>query len=84
MYKIPHPIDGIFRMLLMVIPKSLMPKVGPYGGVAVIDPERGIVVDILQDPKGTDIKSIMGVTVHKNKLYLGSLYNKFIGVYDLN
>ena len=70
-------------MLIMMLPKSLLPKVGPYGGVAVINPETGTVVDILQDPKGTDIMYIMGVTAQDDKLYLGSLYNKFVGVYDL-
>ena len=48
----------------------------------IVDPENPEATPVLlQDPTGTDIAALTGVTVHDNKLYLGSLHNDFIGVY---
>lgn len=80
--KLPHPIDRMFRNLFMTVPKALMPKPKPYGGVIEVDPISG-EFRYIQDPYGSDIGSLTGVTVWENKLYLGSLYNKYVGVYDL-
>ena len=56
------------------------------GGIVVFDPDKkepSSFVKIIQDPQGKDIAHLTGVTIHQNKLYLGSLENDFIGVYDL-
>lgn len=85
-WKLPHPIDMILRSMLMMLPRSIAPKPVPYGGVMEIfpgnDTHPGKVLRILQDPKGRDIGMITGVTLHDNKIYLGSHKNPFIGVHD--
>jgi len=56
-----------------------------YGGVLEINMESNTMqnrVRCVQDPDGTDIGMLTGVTVHDDKLYLGSLRNDYIGVYD--
>jgi hypothetical protein len=45
---------------------------------------HGGIIRILQDPSGKDDGMFTGVTVHDNKLYLGSLKNDYVGGYDLN
>ena len=70
-----------------MLPRTLIPKVQPYGGIVVLDPDKtqsSSFVQLLQDPNGKDIGHLTGVTVHNNKLYLGSLQNDFVGVYDLS
>ena len=42
------------------------------------------VTRIHQDPTGENIKMITGVTVYDGKIYLGSLHNDYIGVYDVD
>lgn len=81
---LPHPFDVSLRNMLLLLPKWIAPDVKPYGGIAIIDPERMEYVDVIQDASGQNIRSITGVTLHDDKLYLGSLVNKYIGVYDLN
>lgn len=84
-WAIPHPFDMYLRTVLLALPKYLLPKPEPYGGVLVIDPESSTpVVKLLQDPSGRDISHVGGVTIYNNKLYLGSLTNDFVGVYDLS
>jgi hypothetical protein len=80
---LPHPIDWILRCLLAMLPKEWLPKVKPYGGITIVDASTSRFVDLLQDPSGEDIGHITGVTIHDNKIFLGSLVNDFIGVYDL-
>lgn len=80
---IPYPIDMIVRTLLMALPRSIAPKVKPYGGILEVDYETK-EMQYIQDPDATDIGMLTGVTVWNDKLYLGSLQNDFIGVYDLN
>jgi hypothetical protein len=84
LYKLPHPIDAILRTLLLSLPKQLLPKTVPYGGVIVVDPEKNEVVELFQDLKGEDCAMLTGVTVYGNKLYLGSLHHNRVGVYDLD
>lgn len=67
-----------------MLPKEWLPETEPYGGITVIDPETSSYVGLIQDPTGQDIGHITGVTVYDNKLFLGSLSNDFIGVYDLS
>lgn len=80
--KIPHPWDVFFRTILLALPKYLAPPVKPYGGVAVMSPESGDV-SFIQDPNGENLSMLSGVTVHDNKLFIGSLRNRFIVVYEL-
>jgi hypothetical protein len=81
---IPHPFDMIFRSFVMSLPKVMAPPIKLYGGIVVFDPHGNRSVDFIQDPKGTDIGMLTGVTVHDNKLFLGSLKNDFITVYNLD
>ena len=74
----------ILRNLIMMVPKWVLPTLQHYGGVMVVDPHTKEYVDLIQDPTGKDIGALTGVTVHDNKLYLGSLENDFVGVYDLS
>jgi hypothetical protein len=82
--KIPHPIDQWLRNLILMLPKWLAPEITAYGGITVLDAESSKVVQLLQDPDGSDIAYLTGVTVFDNKLYLGSLRNDFVAVYDLS
>jgi sugar lactone lactonase YvrE len=87
LWKLPHPLDAIAKTILLMLPKSLIPKTKPYGGILAVDPEKtgsDSVVKLFQDPRGKDIAHLTGVTVHNNKLYLGSLVNNFVGVYGLD
>jgi hypothetical protein len=84
LWKVPHPIDLIFRTMLLMLPKKLAPATKLYGGITIVDPESNTYVGLIQDPDGIDISQLTGITVHDNKLYLGSLHNEFIGVYDLS
>jgi hypothetical protein len=38
-WMLPHPVDLVLRMMLLMLPKQLGPKPVPYGGITVIDPE---------------------------------------------
>lgn len=80
----PHPLDYLIRTLLLCLPKEWLPKTKPNGGITIINPITSEYIGLLQDPHGDDIGHITGVTVHDNKLFLGSLENNFIGVYDLS
>jgi hypothetical protein len=82
--KIPQPFDRFAKALLMLIPKEFAPHVRPYGGITVVDGATGTFIQSIEDPSGKDIDKITGVTVHNNKLYLGSLENNYIGVYSLS
>jgi hypothetical protein len=87
MFAPPNPLDRILRVLIMILPKSLSPKVVPYGGIYEFFPgdttRPAETTRLFQDPDGRDITMVTGVTVHENKLYLGSLQNDFVGVLDL-
>jgi hypothetical protein len=40
--------------------------------------------EYILDPDGTDVSDLAGVTYHQGKLYMGSLKNDFIAVYNLS
>ncbi len=82
--KPPHPIDVIIKTMLFLLPKEMLPHTEPYGGITVLDAETSTYIGLIQDPTGADIGHLTGVTVHDNSLFLGSLDNDFIGVYDLS
>jgi hypothetical protein len=81
--KLPNSINTALRNVLMALPRSVAPKIVPYGGVVEIDPMNSRQTRLLQDPHGEDIGMLTGVTLWDEKLYLGSLHNDFIGVFDL-
>lgn len=78
----PDPFDRILRVVLLLLPRWLAPKVKKYGGIVEFDPEHNHV-KYIQDPTGKDIAMLTGVTYYNGKLYLGSLQNQYIGVYSL-
>ncbi|KAG7361056.1 hypothetical protein IV203_036156 [Nitzschia inconspicua] len=81
---LPHPVDWMLRTLLITLPKEWLPKTTHYGGITVVDPTTSSYIALIQDPTGEDVRHITGVTVHDNKVFLGSLENNYIGVYDLS
>jgi hypothetical protein len=70
------------RALLLLLPRSWAPETAPYAGIARID-MQDLSVSILQDPDGQDSSLLCGVTVRGSRLYLGSVRNDYVGVYDL-
>lgn len=90
---LPEPLSHLIRTIAMVLPRRLVPPVKTFGGVIEFDPTGKVTTDTTTtnvtrtflDPTGRDIGMLTGVTVGPNdgKLYLGSLLNKFVGVYDL-
>jgi sugar lactone lactonase YvrE len=80
---LPEALDVLFRTFLMSLPRTLAPSVKSYGAILEVDSVTK-EVRYIQDPSGEDISMITGVTVHRNKLYLGSLKNAYIGVYTLD
>ena len=81
--KIPHPFDYGIRFLLMMLPKWLAPKPSYYGCIVEVDMQTG-ETRTFQDPDATDMEFLTGVTVHGDKLYLGSLHTDVVGIYDLS
>lgn len=80
-----HPWDMVLRTILMGLPKFLAPPVKRYGGLVEIEVSATKnQIRIIQDLYGTDIGMLTGVTVFGDKLYLGSLKNDFIGVFQLD
>lgn len=86
-FSLPSLIGIPIRSFLMMIPRTLTVKAVAYGGVAEIYAGDGInparIVRLIQDPDGTDINMITGVTEHLGKLYLGSLHNNYVSVLTL-
>ena len=80
---LPPFLDVHFRTFLMMLPRSLAPEPKRIGCVVEVDPAKGKLLNVFLDPKGDDIADLHGVTVNNQKLYLGSLYNDYVGVYDL-
>ena len=81
LFTMPPPLSRLIRSILMIIPRTWTPEGKHYGGVAIVHVE-GSIQRIYQDPTGSDINVITGVTEHNGKVYLGSLHNDFIGVLD--
>ena len=86
--KLPNYFDLIPRALVMILPKSLSPKPVKYGGIVEIIPghksQPSGIKRLIQDPRGDYFSMLTGVSEYKGKLYLGSLTNDFIGVFDLS
>lgn len=89
--KAPNQVSAFVRSLLIMLPSSAFNALKPvsYGGVVEILPARDShsedqITRILQDPHGETISLLTGVDVFDNKLYMGSLKNPFVGVFDLN
>jgi sugar lactone lactonase YvrE len=64
------------------LPKFLWPQPEPYALVVELD-EEGNPLRSLQDPTGSHLVEITSVAERGGKLYLGSLHNDRIGVYEL-
>lgn len=85
----PPLVSVVVRAMLMTLPRWVLSAIKPvrYGGVAEVLPGDenggGLLMGILQDPGGVEIGMITGVAVYEDRLYLGSLKNDFIGVFDL-
>ena len=65
----------------------MLRKIKPvrYGGVAVIRDggKSSAKMEMIQDPMGKEIGLITGLAVFDRRLYMGSLTNDFVGVYEL-
>ncbi|MBA1147303.1 strictosidine synthase family protein [Ectothiorhodospiraceae bacterium WFHF3C12] len=72
-----HP-SPLVKEMVSRLPKAFWPKPAPYGFIAEIDGD-GNVLRTLQDPGGERIATITSVLEHDGTLYLGSLYNRYIG-----
>lgn len=89
LYKLPKNIEAVIKTFFMMLPKWFSPKPMRYGCFLELKMERNendkdVIQRIVQDPYGDQISSITGVTEHKGKLYLGSLENPFIGIYQID
>jgi hypothetical protein len=86
-FAMPTWIGRPIRSFLMMLPKSLAPKVLQYGAAAEIHPgdenSPALIIRIFQDPDGRDVSTVTGVTEHNGKLYLGSLHANYVGVVTL-
>jgi len=80
---LPHPFDYWIRFLLLMLPKWLTFNPTQYGCVVEVDMETG-ATRTFQDPDATEMEFLTGVTVHGDKLYLGSLHKDVVGIYDLS
>lgn len=89
LYKLSKSVEAAIKTFVMMFPKWLSPKPMRYGGFLELNTasngnDKDVIQRIIQDPYGEQIGSITGVTEHKGKLYLGSLENRFIGIYQLD
>lgn len=87
LHKLPDYASFILRNLLLQFPSNMLRKIKPvrYGGVAVIRDfgKSSAKMEIIQDPMGKEIGLITGLAVFDRRLYMGSLTNDFVGVYEL-
>jgi len=88
---LPESFNAFFRTLCLMLPVSVLLKIKPvkYGGVVEMpvgdnDDNSSKSIRILQDPFGKEIGMLTGVATFENKLYLGSLKNEFIGMFEYN
>eukprot|EP00523_Entomoneis_sp_CCMP467_P004509 CAMPEP_0168755664 /NCGR_PEP_ID=MMETSP0724-20121128/20192_1 /TAXON_ID=265536 /ORGANISM="Amphiprora sp., Strain CCMP467" /LENGTH=428 /DNA_ID=CAMNT_0008804299 /DNA_START=269 /DNA_END=1552 /DNA_ORIENTATION=- len=88
---LPHFMDIALRYVLMSVPRQLAPPIKKFGGVLEFDPETNMDENTEQerfryllDAKGRDVSTLCGSTVFRKQLYLGSLHNDYIGVFDLS
>jgi len=80
---LPRVASRWLRSVFMALSRSIPVPIYKYGAVMEFDPKNGEITRIIQDPTGEDIHMLTGVSVYDNKLYLGSLKNDFVTVYDL-
>lgn len=78
---LPRWLDRLVRTVLLMVPRQLVPPTQPYAGVVVMNTETG-TSELVQDPTGRDVSMLCGVTYHKGRLYLGSVHNSYIAVYE--
>ncbi len=76
-----HP-SPFLKNIVARLPKFMWPKPKPYGFVLEIDGE-GKILRSLQDPDRKHLKEITGAKDDGRYLYMGSLHNDRIGVFDL-
>lgn len=81
---LPLSIGRFIRTLLMALPRTLLPKMNMFGGLIQFNPDDATDIQYYLDPTGIDIQYITGVTYHNGKLYLGSIVNHYIGVYNIH
>jgi sugar lactone lactonase YvrE len=90
MANLPEKLNASIRTLLLMLPTRILNMIKPvrYGGVVEVqvqmgqDSPKGDEFTILQDPHAKEIHMLTGAATFKNKLFLGSLSNKFIGVVE--
>ncbi|EJK56193.1 hypothetical protein THAOC_23968 [Thalassiosira oceanica] len=84
---LPSSFGIIVRTFLLMLPRSLSPKQDPYAAVAEFHPgdldTAAYVTRLWQDPDGKDISMVTGVTVHGERVYIGTLNGNYIGVLNL-
>jgi Strictosidine synthase len=78
----PSFVNKLLRSLIMILPRTITPEIASFGGLIEVNPKTS-EYRFLLDPTGQDLRFLTGVTHYQGKLYLGSLENDFIGVYDL-
>ena len=87
LFSMPSLFNTILRTFLLMLPRNATPDAEHYGGFAEIYPgsthSHARILRVFQDPDGSDIDFITGVTEFDGKVYLGSLHNDYVGVYDL-
>ena len=87
-FSMPSWPGKVLRTMLMMIPRTWSPSPKPYGAAVEIHPgdesTEAHIIRIFQDPDGTDVKMITGVTEFEGKLYLGSLHNNCVSVVSLD
>jgi hypothetical protein len=78
---LPTSLSTLARSILMALPKALAPPVQKFGGIIEYNLQDDTHRAFL-DPTGTNIAMLTGATWHNKRLYLGSLQNDFIGLFD--
>ena len=86
--KLPDTISMILRNFFMILPRDWAPDAEPFASIVEFDPKQPkddgtFEFRFIQDPTGKDLRMLTGVTEQDGKLYLGSLANKYVGVYTL-
>jgi len=87
-FAVPAWLGKSLRLFLMMVPRTWAPAAAHYGGVAEIHPgdenTPANIIRMFQDPTGTDVSMITGVTEYGGNLYLGSLDHNYVGVVSLD
>ena len=78
--------DGLasvsIKKFLSKLPKSMRPKVKPYGLVVALD-EQGNITKSMHDPSGQHLWGITSVVEHAGSLFIGSATTDRIGRFKL-